>query len=158
MNIRIALLLATLALAARPALAQQIYRWVDEKGVTHYEEKAGAKTAKPVEIADPTGGPKPAEKAPSTTRTYVRPGGSTVTVIEQRNETELQRQEREFQKRHSRRTAEIDRDNRERSSIAAAEQRRKRASCESAQRKLASLSLRYPKERQYYQDIASRNC
>jgi uncharacterized protein DUF4124 len=143
--------------AAGPALAQ-IYRWVDEKGVTHYEEKAGAKGARPVDLADPTGGAKPAEKAPSTTRTYIRSDGSSVTVVEQRNETKLEQQEREFQQRHSQRRAEIDNDNRRRSSIAAAEQSRRRASCESAQRNLASTSLRSPQQRRYYQDIVSRNC
>ncbi len=138
--------------------AAQIYRWVDEKGVTHYEEKAGAKSARPVELADPTGGPKPAEKAPATTRRIVRSDGSVVTIIEERNETPLQRQEREFQQRHADRQREVDAAERQRAANAAAIQRDKRASCERAQRRLASTSLRYPSQRRTYQDIISRDC
>ena len=158
-GIRIALLLSALALAARPALAQQMYRWVDEKGVTHYDEKPGGKSAKPVELVDPTGGAKPAEKVPSTTRTYTRSDGSTVTVTEQSNETKQQRDEREFQQRHAQRVKDMNADARSRSSQLAAERSRKRSSCDHAQRKLASLSIsKYPQERRHYQEIASRDC
>src|SRR3954471_3628605 len=77
-----ALLVSILAWGPGPALAQ-IYRWVDEKGVTHYEEKPAAKSAKPVDLVDPTGAPKPAEPAPATTHTIVHPDGSTTTIIRQ---------------------------------------------------------------------------
>lgn len=57
-RIRHALLSATLALAgalAIPAGADPIYKWVDDKGVTHYGEKApaDAKSAK-VKVGDTT--------------------------------------------------------------------------------------------------------
>lgn len=46
---------ALLAALALPAGAESFYKWVDEKGVTHYGEKApeGAKTAK-VKVGDTT--------------------------------------------------------------------------------------------------------
>jgi uncharacterized protein DUF4124 len=148
---------ALAAALADPALAQ-IYRWVDEKGVTHYEEKPGAKSARPVDLADPTGGPKPAEPAPATTRTIVQPDGTTITITRPTGETALQRQEREFQERQARRHSEIEETDRQRSAIAARAASRRRASCENAQRQLAATSLRYPQQRRYYQDIASRDC
>lgn len=149
--IRIALLMSALGLAA-PALAQQIYRWVDEKGVTHYGQRPegkGAGAAREVEMKDPTGGAKEPEAGAQ---------GEPRASANRPGETDLQRQEREFQARHARRVDQMERNERARNAQLAKEQNRRRASCEHAQRRLASLSLRYPKERQYYQDIASRNC
>jgi hypothetical protein len=102
------LLLALIVLAIAPAVASaQVYRWVDEKGVTHYGENPGAKSAKPVELNDPTGASKPQQPAQADNRSQsaspygARPG-----------ETDLQRQEREFQERQKAREARIDADRR----------------------------------------------
>ena len=153
------LLVSAVAFAADPALAQ-IYRWVDEKGVTHYGQRPegnGAGGAHELNMKDPTGGAKPAETPPPTvTRRVVSSGG--MTVIEERNETPQQRQEREFQERHADRQREIDATARQRSSIAAAQQNQRRASCENAQRSLASTSLRHSQQRRDYQAIISRDC
>jgi hypothetical protein len=46
-----------LSLLVLPALAQQMYKWVDEKGVTHYSETPppdGTKGAAKIEVKTPT--------------------------------------------------------------------------------------------------------
>jgi len=97
-----------IALAIAPAsLWAQVYRWVDEKGVTHYGENPGAKSAKPVELSDPTGGAKPQQAAQGDNRSQ-----SALPYGARPGETDLQRQEREFQERQKRREARIDADRR----------------------------------------------
>lgn len=82
--------LIALLLATSPAWAQ-VYKWVDEQGRTHYGEKPPANKGAPVNLRDPTGGPRPeANDQPA----FDGMG---------RQETELQRQEREFQYRQQQR-------------------------------------------------------
>src|SRR5689334_23079425 len=83
---RIAVLGAVLA--AAPAWAQ-VYKWVDEQGRTHYGEKPPASKAAPVDLRDSTGGPARREVRQEP---VVPPVGSNLP-----KETDLQRQEREFQ-------------------------------------------------------------
>ena len=84
-----------MTLAVAPAWAQ-LYKWVDERGVTHYGEKPPASGGAPVTLRDPTGGPKeqPKQQAAPAPRAA------------RKTETDLQRQEREFQRRQERRDQE----------------------------------------------------
>jgi hypothetical protein len=85
----------------------QIYKWVDEKGVTHYGERPAGKNAQP--LRDSAGGPPlrdstagPPEEEQGEKRGPVKP----VKPPRAASETALQRQEREFQQRHESRQRE----------------------------------------------------
>lgn len=94
-----AAIFAAIVLAIAPAIAQaQVYKWVDEKGVTHYGERPAGKNARPVPLKDAAGGPREEQAEEPKPRRSPRPAG----------ETALQRQEREFQQRHESRTREED--------------------------------------------------
>jgi len=87
-------ILAAIALAMAPAIVMaQVYKWIDEKGVTHYGERPAGKNAQP--LRDSTAGSQEAPAEEPTPRGRRRTG-----------ETELQRQEREFQERHRERQRE----------------------------------------------------
>jgi len=54
---KLAVVVATCLPLAAPA---QVYKWVDEKGVTHYGQKPSATAnAQELQLHDPTGGPSP---------------------------------------------------------------------------------------------------
>jgi hypothetical protein len=136
-----------MSLAVAPASAQ-LYKWVDERGVTHYGEKPPANKGAPVKLRDATGGPRPEEPA-SSSRTP------------RRQETELQRQDREFQERQARRDRELaDEQRRQRDS--APSERSRASECRTARQDLATMQSS-PTNYTYAEhaearDRASRNC
>jgi len=154
--IRNAVLRLTLILAATgPALAMaQVYKWVDERGVTHYGEKPQAKGAKPVTLVDPTGGPREsADRQKPDTR------GPTASKAEPAGE------ERDFQKRREarlREEAQQQQDRQAQSRQAASDQSRKQAECQRANSDLVVIrrnttNYTYEQERSA-RERAARNC
>ena len=109
-----------MALAAAPAWAQVLYKWVDERGVTHYGEKPPANKGAPVTLRDATGGPK-----------GKTPGSRS-------SDTDLQRQEREFQQRQERRDSEAADERRRREQARSSESSRM-SECRTARQDLATL-------------------
>jgi hypothetical protein len=75
-----------MVLWAAPAAAQKLYKWVDERGVTHYSEKPPADKGAPAQLRDVTGSTSTAES---------QRGARTA----RNSNGDLQQQEREFQRR-----------------------------------------------------------
>lgn len=104
---------------AQTASSATIYKWVDEKGVTHYSESPPPKTkSKPIEVQ--TAPSPPAEQA------------GTAAV------KSLQEQELEFQERRKEREAAMLQEERKRQAVKTAESDKKRK-CAEAKTRLAYL-------------------
>jgi len=131
-----------MTLAVAPAWAQ-LYKWVDERGVTHYGEKPPAnQPGAPVTLRDATGGPKPEEPA-------------SKPKAPRRQETELQRQEREFQRRQERRDQEAA-DERRRQEQARSSESSRTSECRTATQDLATMQ-RNPTNYSYADQAQARD-
>ena len=147
-------LLAALCVVTASALAQ-VYKWKDEKGVTHYGERPAGKDAQPLTLVDPTSGP-PQQPDDPAAKKKAKPSRRT-------NETDLERKEREFQKRHEARLKEEEKARREREAQDTPRAQRERMTeCRTATQDLVVIkrnptSFSYA-ERDRAQDRISRYC
>ena len=146
------LLALLLGLGCSPFALGQMYKWKDEKGVTHYGERAPAgKDASPVELKSPTG-PASAAEQPSP-----RPS--------RRGETDLQRQEREFNERHRERTRTAEREHEQRMDETKRVEKERQKACRDARSELAYVKRTPEGQRGYrfneiraLEDTISRTC
>lgn len=148
---------ALLGVAILPALAgAQVYRWVDDQGVTHYGEKPGTRSAREVPRQDATDAPAPGRSAGQ-----ARAGAKGPDA----EKAEWARKEREFQKRRQARMREEKMEKRAQETQArqaASDERRKRSECALAQRDLASMrnnptNYSFDQEKRVKERLAS-NC
>jgi hypothetical protein len=147
-------LFAALCVVPASALAQ-VYKWKDDKGVTHYGERPAGKDAQPLTLVDPTSGP-PQQPDDPAAKTKAKRSGRT-------NESDLERKEREFQKRREARLREEERARRERQAQDTPSARRERMSeCRTATQDLATMrrnpTIYSYAERDRAQDRISRYC
>jgi hypothetical protein len=142
--------------AAATVAAQQMYKWKDEKGVTHYGERPGGKDAKAVELKSAS---PPSEQANrdigvrEEKKAGARPG-----------ETEQQRAEREFQQRQRQRERDLERDARRRADAERDQRRSRQAACEGARRQIRAINAN-PAQRGYsvneirsLEETVAKNC
>lgn len=147
-------LLAALCVVTASALAQ-VYKWKDEKGVTHYGERPAGKDAQPLTLVDPTSGP-PQQLDDPAPKKKAKPS-------RRMNETDLERKERDFQKRREARLREEDKAQREREAQDTPRAQRERMTeCRTATQDLVVIkrnptSFSYA-ERDRAQDRISRYC